>query len=189
MCYILYNEYCQGNELRVLYICFGYCYTVIHTSLTLTTLTLRYRLLYYTIHTRGPYIKWQFTTSLVEKITVLLSIRQLAVAVDVGQPGQPLVQLGRPLAVELGQGDAGGHFAVKIFHIKNWSLITELISDGKQETTLLLALPPVQHNWALLALEIIFPRSELRLRPTYRAVCLQWGRRLSGPANHDNKRL
>ena len=41
------------------------------------------------------------TESLAQEIRVLLLVRELAVAVDVGQPGQPLVQLGRPLTVKL----------------------------------------------------------------------------------------
>ena len=48
------------------------------------------------------------TESLVQEVTVLLPVRQLAVAVDVSQPGQPLVQPGGLLTVQLAQGDGGG---------------------------------------------------------------------------------
>ena len=48
------------------------------------------------------------TESLAQQIRVLLLVRQLAVAVDVGQLGQPLVQHSGPLTVKLTERDGRG---------------------------------------------------------------------------------
>ena len=72
------------------------------------------------------------TESLVQEVTVLLPVRQLAVAVDVSQPGQPLVQPGGLLTVQLAQGDGGGgrrHLQRNFSH-KKLEPHHELISDG-----------------------------------------------------------
>ena len=64
------------------------------------TLALRYSYITYSYDLRYSVEDYQVITvrvntkSLLQEITVFLLVRQVAVAVDVGQPGQPLVQLG-----------------------------------------------------------------------------------------------
>ena len=59
------------------------------------------------------------TKFLLQEITVFLSVRQLAVAVDVGQSCQPLVELGRTLTGQFRGWE--GHFDGKYFTKKTSS--------------------------------------------------------------------